>query len=911
MSTQILTTKLYIPPPRARIVPRPRLIELLNEALHSKLTLISAPVGYGKSTLVSEWVTCCGRPVAWLSLDEGDSDPAQFLTYLVAALQTIKAITGKRVLDVIQTPPLPPTEYILTDLLNEIAAFSNHFTMVLDDYHLIDSKAVDKALTFLLEHLPSQMHLVIASREDPNLPLARLRARGQLTELRAADLRFTPSEAAEFLNQVMGLNLSGEDIAALETRTEGWIAGLQLAGLSMRGQEDVQEFIKAFAGDNRYIVDYLVEEVLQCQPEHIRSFLLQTSILDWLSGPLCDAVTGQGESKETLETLERSNLFISVLDEKRVWFRYHHLFAAVLQAHLMEEQPDQVAVLHRRASEWYVQHGSMEDAIRHALEGEDFERAADLIEREAPTMRRSRHEATVLGWLQALPNELVRDRPVLSVYFAGALLQSGDFEGVEARLRDAERWLDPAADIQEQPRLSPSEMVVVDDEEFRRLPGWIVIYRAANALARGDVADSVNYARRALDLIPEEDHLGRGAAEGLLGLAYWTSGDLEAANRSYADSMARMLKVGHTSDTIGLAIALADIQITQGHLGEAMHTYDWGLQLATEQGTPVMRGAADMYVGMSEIHRERDDLTAATQHLLKSKELGVLMGLPQNPYRWCVVMARIQEAQGDLDAALDLLHEAERLYMSDLSPNVRPIPALITRMWVAHGRVEEALDWVRGQGLSAEDTLSYIREYEHITLVRVLLASYQRDRTDSSIREAIGLLERLRKAAEAGGRVRSAIEILVLQALAHQALGEIPAALSELQQSLALAEPGGFIRIFVDEGQPMALLLKETFNRGIAPNYVQRLLTAFAVYEIGQPIPLPVQALKSELVEPLSQRELEVLRLIARGFSNREIGKQLFLSLNTVKGHNQKIYSKLQVKSRTEAIARAHELDLL
>lgn len=909
----ILATKLYIPLPRPSVVLRPRLIERLNEGLQHtpSVTLISAPVGYGKTTLVSEWVAGCERPVAWLSLDEADSDPTRFLTYLVAALQTIDPNIGAGILGVLESPQLPPIASIMTGLLNEIAPFPNNFTLVLDDYHVTDSKSIDQILTFMLEHLPTQMHLVIASREDPNLPLARLRAQGQLTELRAVDMRFTPAEAAEFLNRVMGLNLSEEDITALETRTEGWIAGLQLAALSMLGREDVHGFISAFAGDNRYIVDYLVEEVLQRQSESIRSFLLKTSILDWLSSPLCDAVTGLKEGSVLLDALERGNLFVFPLDDKRKWFRYHPLFTDVLHKHLIEEQPDQVPVLHRRASEWYEQNGLPVDAIHHALFAEDFERAADLIERAAPALRRSRQEATVLGWLQALPNELVRSRPVLSVYFAGALLLSGDLKGVEARLQDAERWLDMTADMHDKQRPPPPEMVVLDEEEFRRLPGWIVIYRTASALARGDVAGTMKYARRALDLMPEEDQLGRGAAAGLLGLAYWTSGDLEAANRYYADSMARMLKVGHTSDTIGLAIALADIQIVQGRLGEALHTYEWGLQLATEPGTPVLRGAADMYVGMSEIHRERGDLTAATQHLLKSKELGELMGLPQNPYRWCVAMARIREAQGDLDAALELLHEAERLYMSDLSPNVRPIPALITRIWVAQGRLEEALDWVRGQGLSAEDTLSYIREYEHITLVRVLMASYQRDRTDSSIREAIGLLERLRKAAEAGGRMGSTIEILVLQALAHQALREIPAAILELQLSLTLAETGGFIRIFVDEGQPMAHLLKETFTHGSASNYVQRLLSAFAIHEIGQPSPLRGQALKSELVEPLSQRELEVLRLIGQGLSNREIGEQLFLALNTVKGHNQKIYSKLQVKSRTEAIARAHELDLL
>src|SRR3989440_5071574 len=531
MSTSILATKLYIPRLRPNVVLRPRLLERLNEDLHRKLTLIAAPAGFGKTTLVSAWVEGIERPrarTAWLSLDEGDNDPARFLAYLVAALQTIAANIGEGVLGVLQSPQPPPPEAMLTALLNEITTLPDHFVLVLDDYHVIDAKPVDMALTYLVEHLPPQMHLVIATREDPQLPLARLRAQGQLTEVRAADLRFTVSEAAEFLNQVMGLNLAAQDIAALEDRTEGWIVGLQLAALSMQGHQDVPGFIRAFAGDHRYIVDYLVEEVLQRQPEAVRSFLLQTAILDRLNGPLCDAVTGQEEGNARLEALERGNFFVVPLDDKRHWYRYHHLFAEVLSAHLMAEQPDQVSTLHRRASEWYEHHGSAADAISHALAAQDFARTADLVELALPAMRRSRQEAMVLGWLKALPDELVHYRPVLSVDYAGALLSSGQLEGVEARLRDAERWLDTTADKTELALAPAAEMVVVDEAEFRRLPGSIAVYRAGQALARGEVANTMKYARQALDLGPEDDHLGRGSAAALLGLAYWTGGDLEA-----------------------------------------------------------------------------------------------------------------------------------------------------------------------------------------------------------------------------------------------------------------------------------------------------------------------------------------------------------------------------------------------
>ncbi|MEJ7842076.1 MAG: LuxR C-terminal-related transcriptional regulator [Rubrobacter sp.] len=914
MPTTILATKLYIPPPRPRVVLRPRLIERLNEGLHRRLTLISAPAGFGKTTLLGEWLAGCGRPAAWLSLDEGDSDPTRFLSYLVTALQTIAANTGEGVLGALQCPQPPPTESVLTALLNEIATAPDDFVLVLDDYHVVDARPVDDALAFLLEHLPPQVHLVIATREDPHLPLSRLRARGQLSELRAADLRFAPPEAAEFLKGVMGLDLSEEDIAALETRTEGWIAGLQLAALSMRGREDVPGFIRAFAGDNRYIVDYLVEEVLQRQPERMRSFLLRTSILDRLSGPLCDAVTDQEEGNARLETLERGNFFVVPLDDQRHWYRYHHLFADVLFAHLMQEQPAQIPTLHRRASEWYEHNDWAADAIRHALAAADFERAADLVELAVPAMRRSRQEATLLGWLQALPDELFRVRPVLNVHYAGTLLQSGQLDGVEDRLRDAERWLDTTANISERPQAPSAEMVVIDEEEFRRLPGAIAVYRAGQALALGDVPETVTYARRALDLVPEDDHLWRGAAAALLGLASWASGDLEAAHRSYADGMAHLQRAGNISDAVGGAIALADIRIAQGRLREAMRTYEHSLQLATAQGDPVMRGTADMYVGMSDLHRERNDLHAATQHLLRSKEQGEHTGFPQNRYRWRVAMARIREAQGDLDGALDLLHEAERLYVSDFFPNVRPIAALKARMWVAQGRLGEAVGWARERGLSAHDDLGYLREFEHVTLATVLLARYRSDREERSIHEAMGLLERLLQAAEEGGRMGSAIEILVLQALAHEAQGDIPpAALEPLQRSLTLAEPEGYVRVFVDGGRPMAQLLSEAAAHGIMPDYTARLLAVFEAEahksedESRLPPALPAQS----LVEPLSQRELEVLRLIARGLSNREIGERLFLAIITVKGHNRNVFRKLQVRRRTEAVARARELGLL
>ncbi len=902
MSTPLLATKLYLPPPRPDVVPRPRLIARLDEGLHRPLTLVAAPAGFGKTTLIGEWVATCGRPAAWLSLDDGDSDPILFLTYLVAALRTIAPAIGAGVSGVLQSPQ-PPTDAILTALLNEIAALPDDIILVLDDYHAINAASVDATLAFLIEHLPPRMHLVIATREDPPLPLARLRARGRLTELRAADLRFTASEAAAFLNRSMGLDLSPEDIAALEERTEGWIAGLQLASLSLRGHQDVPGFIQAFAGDHRYIADYLVEEVLQHQSEDVRNFLLHTAILDRLSGPLCDAVTGREGGNARLAALERGNFFVVPLDDTRRWYRYHHLFAEVLTAHLRAEQPDQLSTLHQRASAWYEQHGSAANAIRHALAAADFARAAALVELAWPDMRRSRQEATFLGWLKALPDALLHYRPVLSVVYAHGLLASGEFAGVEDRLRDAERWLVTTADGSARPDTPAAGMVVVDQEAFRGLPGSIAIARAGQALARGDMPGTVKHARRALDLIPEDDYFRRGGAAAILGLASWTGGDLEAAHRSYAAGMASLQRAGHITDAIGGALALADIRIVQGRLREAMRTYEQGLRLAPEQGVPVLRGTADMYVGMSDIYRERDDLTAATQHLLRSKELGEHIGFPQNPYRWRVAMARIREARGDPDGALELLDEAERRYVGDFYPNVRPVAAMKARMWAAQGKVGEALDWARERGLSADDDLSYLREFEHITLARVFLAQYELDRADRSIQEVMGLLARLLEAAEAGGRAGNAIEILVVQALAHQTQGDIPAALVPLERALTLAEPEGYVRMFVGEGPPMATLLQAAATHRIAPSYVRQLLAAFG--KAGERSPV-----KQDLIEPLSERERDVLRLLRGDLSGPDIARALMVSPNTMHTHTKNIYSKLGVGTRRAAVRRAGELDL-
>jgi LuxR family transcriptional regulator, maltose regulon positive regulatory protein len=695
----------------------------------------------------------------------------------------------------------------------------------------------------------------------------------------------------------------------LEDHTEGWIAGLQLAALSMQGRQDIPEFIQAFTGDHRYIMDYLVEEVLQHQTETTRSFLLQTAILGQLTGSLCDAVTGQADSSARLEALQRRNFFVVPLDDKRKWYRYHHLFAEVLHTYLMEEQPEQIATLHRRASAWFEQHGQAADAIRHALDAEDFAHAADLVERAFPDMARTRQEATMLGWLKALPEPLVRERPVLCNLYAGVLLQHGLMENVDAWLRAAEMGLDPAA-----------EKTFVNEAEFRRLPGRISIHRAGLALMLGHVTDTIKYAQKAIELAPEEDYLMRGGAAGLLGLSLWRGGELEAAQRIFFEGIQWLQKAGHFSDALGLTISQADVQIAQGNLHQAMHTYERALQLETERSTPALRGTADILVEMSELHRERGDLAAAKNDLQRSKDMGEHAGLPQNRYRWRATMALIRASEGDLTGTLDLLDEAEHLYAGDFSPNVCPVPAMKARIWAVQGRFDEAFYWASEQGLSAADELSYLREFEHITLARILLARYRSDRTEQAFQAAVGLLERLLKAAEAGGRTKSAIEIHILLALALYTQSDPNAALLHFQQALAIAEPEGYLRMFVDEGLLMKQLLGEAAARGIMPGYTSRLIAAFEAASPAITHALPVNNMPNDsafgstqnmMVEPLSEREIEVLRLFRTELSGPEIAQELVIALSTVRTHTKSIYSKLNVNSRRAAVKRAAELNLI
>jgi LuxR family transcriptional regulator, maltose regulon positive regulatory protein len=896
MATPILVTKLYIPPPRLKIVLRPRLIERLNEGLsgESRLTIISAPAGFGKTTLVSAWVASCRLPVAWLSLDEGDSDPARLLTYLVGALQGITAHIGEGVLALLDaaSPQLPPTQSILTALLNEISAIPDDFILVLDDYHLVDSQPVDLALTFLLEHLPPRMHLVIATREDPNLPLARWRARGQLTELRVADLRFTPAEAADFLNQVMGLNLLAEDIAALETHTEGWVAGLQLAALSMRGHADIPGFIQSFTGSHHFVMDYLVEEVLQQQSASIQAFLLRTSILDRLCGPLCDAVlldpTLSGQA--TLEFLERANLFIVPLDNERRWYRYHRLFADLLRQRLQQslkkaaspgrapgEDEVEIAEYHRRASAWYEENGYDFEAFQHAAAANDVERAERLIEGKGMPLHFRGATTAILDWLASLPAPVLDARPSLRVRYATMLLVTGQRTGVEEKLQAAEAALTAS--------LRGAEL----DARTRNLFGQIAAARATVALTQYQPEAMLAQSRRALEFLPPDNLIFRSTAYWTMAFAYQLQGDRAAASQAYSECASISQAAGNTFNLILAISGLGLIQEFENQLYAAAETYRRVLRLFGEQPLP---NACEVYLGLARISYEWNDLDAAEEHAQQSLVLARQFdpGIDRFVISQ-VFLARLKMARGDLAGAEAILSGAEQATRQN---------NFVYRMpEVAAGQV---LLLLRQGNLSEAARLAQTCDLPVIQ-ARVHLAQ-------ADPAAALALLEPLRRQMEIRRWEDERLKVMVLQAVALRVLDEKDQAGQVLDDALALAEPGGFVRIFIDEGLPMAELLSEAVNRGRAKEYARKLLAAFDAEEFKNKEESDFPHAQP-LFEGLSQRELEVLRLIAEGLSNQEISQRLFLALNTVKGHNRIIFDKLQVQSRTEAVARARQLGLL
>ena len=905
--TDLLGTKLHAPLPRPSAVDRARLIDRLGRGVMSRLTLVSAPPGFGKTTLVAQWIAGqgAGWSTAWVSLEPSDNEPATFWAYVVAAVAKAAPdapSTARGLLEEGQAR----LDRVIAALVNDLAALEGELVIVLDDVHVIEARDIADGIAFLLDHLPPRVHLVLLTRSDPPLPLARLRARGELVEVRAADLRFTSDEAAAYLNGQMGFALAGADVATLEARTEGWIAALQLAAISMRGRDDVASFIASFAGDDRYVVDYLADEVLERQPEAIRAFLLRTSVLDRLTGGLCDAVTGETGGAAMLEALERANLFLVPLDDRRRWYRYHHLFADLLRARLLDLHPADVPGLHRRASAWWEEHREPEEAIGHALAAGDTDRAASLIEPETRRLLQGRQEATLRRWLDALPDAVFDARPVLADAHAGTLLVSGRSQDVDRRLGQAERWLElAAAGGRGLMALEADGMVATDLESLRRLPAAVALHPAGLAWMQGDLHGAIASARRAHAAAAGMD-VEAGGAAGMLGLAHWTTGDLVAAHAAWSEAVTALGSAGHHADVLGCSIALGDIEVTQGRLGDARRTYQRGLALSAAHGQPAVRGAADMHTGLAALCLEWNDLDGVRRHLDEAAALGEAMSLPQHPYRSRVARAGLLRVEGDPDAALALLDEAERVYDGDFFPEVHPVASARARLWAATGRHAEALAWARDRGLTTGDEPAYLREDEHITLARALLAELTVDGSRARALELARFLDRLLAAAEAGGRGRSVIELLVLRALACRVTGDREGAAAALDRGLALAAPEGYVRLFLDEGPAMADLLAAAARRNPA-SYAGRLLEA----GVAHPAPAAARATRQPLVEPLSERELEVLRLLASDLDGPAIASELVVSLNTMRTHTKNIFAKLGVNSRRAAVTRATELGLL
>jgi LuxR family transcriptional regulator, maltose regulon positive regulatory protein len=895
MSIPILYTKLYVPPPRTKAVLRSDLNERLNEGLRQnpgfehKLTLISAPAGFGKTTLVSEWVAGCKMPVAWLSLDKGDNDPICFLTYLVVALQTVIPKIGEGILGILQTAQSqpPPIELLLTTLLNELVAISNNIILVLDDYHVIKAQPLNQALTFLIDHLPSYLHLVIATREDPPFPLARWRVRGQLTELRAADLRFTPAEAAEFLTQVMGFNLSAEDIAALENRTEGWIAGLQLAAISMQGLKDISSFIAAFSGTHRYVLDYLSEEVLNRQEPSKYSFLLKTSILDRLTAPLCNAVTGREDSQEMLEQLESANLFIAPLDNKREWYRYHHLFADLLSSHLLRKSPGIAANLHTIASKWFENQGSTGDALHHAFAAQDFERAADIIESVAKSMVADSKMSTLLGWLARLPNGFAGKRPWLAVYGAWANMLTGQFDAVEPLLHSAEA------------RLSEDNHIVASHP----VRGNILAIRAFVARFQEGYQHTIELSHEALQYLPESDLIVRSALLANLGITYLKTGDMDSAQQYLQECCT----IGNQTEsnlyaTLTAISYLAEIQINQGNLHKAANIFQKAIHIGNERGWgQPLPATGYACVGLGQLFYEWNDLNKALGYVVEGIKLGEQTKESTIMLKGHLLLARLRQAQGDSKAAGEVIKQAQAIVPKARNniEEARNVSSWQARVSLMRGDLAEANHWAaeREAKLSLHDLPDYESEMPYLTLVRVHILQ--------GIFEGVQeQLDHLIHKLESGRRMGNVVEILALKSLALQGQGKAAQALSVLESALSLAEPEGYIRTFLDEGESMHGLLREALSRGIQTKYTSKLLAAFGSADSLLPF-------STALLEQLSKREIEILRLIKSGMSNREIAQVLTLEESTIKTHINNLYSKLAVQSRTQAIARAAELNLL
>jgi LuxR family maltose regulon positive regulatory protein len=902
----LLATKLHVPRPRPGFLPRPRLLERLADGAGRELVLVCTPAGFGKTTLLGDWARRSRQPVGWLSLEVGDNDPVRFWRYVVAALDGAGTGLGDQVAPLLAGPQPASLEAVVTAVVNGLAGLPDRCALVLDDYHVIEAPPIHHSLGFLLERLPAQLQVVLASRVDPPLPLARLRVRGQLTELRARDLRFTQDETAALLREVAGLDLSAASLAALSARTEGWVAGLQLAALSLQRDADPAAFVATFSGSHRFVLDYLTEEVLARQPEELVRFLLETSVLDRLSGPLCDAVTGQTGGQATLEQVERANLFLVPLDETRRWWRYHRLFAELLRARLERAQPDRVAALHRHAVAWLEDHGLVDEAVHHALAAGEADWAARLVEQHTQERFQRGEGATVDRWLAALPDGLIRARPRLSLARAIWALIGGRVDEVEPLLVDAEH---AAGHPRERPADSHAN-------GHANVPAMLAILRAELARQQGDADHTIEFAQQALPQVAEDDGLLRYLVGWNLAVAMLLQGRVADAEPALAGIAADRWAAGEPYNALRACYTLSQAQRAQGRLGAALATCRQALDQAEAAGPPARPASGVAHVGLAEILREQDELDAALDHANQGVELCRRLGYAQWQVTSLAALAWIRQARGDQAGALAAVQDAERVLPSREPVTDLIFPAAVqrARLLLAQGELAAAARWVAERGLTAGDEPSYAHEREHLVLARLLVAQQLPG-------QALPLLEQLHRWAVAQGRLGSRIEVWVVQALALASGGEDAGALDALAEALVLAWPEGYVRVFVDEGAPMADLLGRLVAArgaqpapaaGVPPGYLRQLLDA--IDRESAPTPAArrgAAATVPGLVEPLSPRELEVLELLAAGRSNREIADQLVVALDTVKKHVSHILDKLGAGNRTQAVARARELGLV
>jgi len=907
----------YFPPARSSFVSRPRLVKRLEHGLSGPLTLISAPAGYGKTTLMSEWRTGVGReyPLAWLSLDANDNDLTRFISYFTFALARLNPILAAHSIPLVQSPQPPPVNEILTTLINDINEFDQQFAIALDDYHVITDPAIQGAITFLIDNLPSQMHLVILTRADPPLPLSRLRSRGQLEEIRAEHLRFSIPEASSFFTQVMGIELSEEAVMAFETRSEGWITGLQLVALSIQGRnaESLADFISDFAGTHHYIADYLVDEVLSRQSDIVREFLLCTSVLDQLTGPLCDELMDHRDGQNMLEMLERSNLFLTALDDERRWYRYHQLFADLLKSRLRQNEPQRWIDLHRRAVQWCERQGMVEESVQYALTAEVYDLAGDLLEKVSGEVVSREKISLMMRWVKSLPKEVLYSHPRLCIYYAWTLSFGGYLDEADDLIRYIEEAYEEYKSSGEKTifhsRLTnlkntpPQHGPILPFED--RLSIVFNLQHASIERFR-DVEKARTYCELALKRIPVNDVNDRITALFFLGHIQLLNGETILALQTLQEIVQETQLLHEVSVNLSATNYLGQAMILQGKLNQAMELCTQAARLMVDQ--PKSHRLGIELIRLGDVQREWNELDKASQNIQEGLHLAESIGdfvFLRDGY---VARAMLEQSLGNLESAALYLQKAEQIARNTESARgITPIKALQVRLWINMGDMQSAEQGIKILGFNIENyvtrvNLHFLDEYSLITLARFYIAS-------GHLGKARRLLDQLQTFAASAGRQGRVIEILVLQALANYAGGEKMQAVETLIKALALAEPEGYVRLFVDEGSKMEELLElasKSLGVGDMASYVYKLLWSFP-----DRLAKPSAPLRQPLIEPLSQRELEILKLVAAGMSNHEIADQLVLATGTVKKHLNNIFGKLDAQNRTQCVARGRELNLL